>query len=38
MVKFLGNIGGLLPDHNKDVAHLLVKNLGQVVIANVLDG
>lgn len=34
----LGNIGGLLLDGNQNVASLVVKALGGVVVSNVLDG
>ncbi len=37
MVKTLGNIGRLLLNGNEDVAGLVVKALGRVVVANVLD-
>ena len=38
MVKTLGNVGRLLLNGNEDVASLVVKALGRVVVANVLDG
>ena len=38
VVKALGNIGGLLLDGDENVASLVVKALGGVVVANLLDG
>ena len=37
MVEPLCDIGELLPDRNEDVARLVVKALGRVVVHNVLD-
>lgn len=38
VVETLSNIGGLLLNCNEDVASLVVKALGRVIVANVLDG
>ena len=38
VVKTLGDISGLLLNGNQDIAGLVVKTLGGVVVANVLDG
>ena len=38
VVKTLSNVGGLLLDGNKDVAGLVVKALGRVIVSDVLDG